>query len=96
MKSLLKVLIKELRDAADRLENGTCVISMGAAEDIINALAHIPLSKEEACIFLNISRATFDNYVGLGKLPKGRKEVGKKELVWYKDELQQGIDRLKH
>lgn len=95
MRDVMKLLVKELRSAADRIEQGTCVIDMGAAEDIINMLAHIPLSKEQACDFLNISRATFDNYVGLGKLPKGRKEVGKKELVWYKDELQKCIDSLK-
>lgn len=95
MKNLLKVLVKELRAAADRLEDGTCVIDMGAAQDIINILAHVPLSKEQACEFLNVSRATFDNHVRLGNIPKGRKEVGKKELVWYKDELQQCIDRLR-
>lgn len=96
MKALLKILVKELRLAADKLEKGTCVISMDAARDIITVLTHVPLSKEQACMFLNISRATFDNYVGLGKLPKGRKEVGKKELVWYQDELQECINRLKH
>lgn len=96
MKPLLKILVRELRNAANNIENGTCVIDMEAAEDIINILAHIPLSKEQACEFLNVSRATFDNYIGLGKLPKGRKEKGKKELIWYKDELQQCIDRLKH
>ena len=95
MRNLLKVLVKELRAAADRLEEGTCVIDMGAAQDIINILAHVPLSKEQACEFLNVSRATFDNHVRLGNIPKGRKEVGKKELVWYKDELQQCIDRLR-
>ena len=95
MKNLLKILVKELRAAADKLEDGTCVISMDAAQDIINVLTHIPLSKEQACEFLNVSRATFDNHVRLGNIPKGRKEVGKKELVWYKDELQQCIDRLR-
>lgn len=95
-KDVIKILVKELRNAADKLEKKTCVIDMSTAEDIINMLAHVPLSKEEACDFLNVSRATFDNYVGLGKLPKGRKIKGKKELVWYKDELQECIDSLKH
>lgn len=34
------------------------------------------MSKYEACQYLNISRATFDNYVREGKLPKGTKEAG--------------------
>lgn len=40
------------------------------------------LSKYEACRYLNISRATFDNYVRKGKLPKGKHEAGFKELSW--------------
>lgn len=88
MKSIVKVLANELRNIADRLENGTCVIDMNAAEDIISMLAHVPMSKTEAYLYLNMSRATFDNKVALGELPKGRKVRGKKELVWYKDELE--------
>lgn len=95
MKSIAKVLADELRNIADRLEAGTYVISMDAAEDIINMLAHIPMSKTEAYEYLNVSRSTFDNMVALGELPKGRKEKGKKELVWYKDELEECIRRIR-
>ena len=41
------------------------------------------------------SKDIFDNMVAMGNIPKGRKEKGKKELVWYKDELQECIKRLK-
>lgn len=34
------------------------------------------LSKYQACKYLGVSRATFDNMVRAGKLPKGRKEQG--------------------
>ena len=40
------------------------------------------LSKYASCEYLNISRATFDNYIREGKLPKGRKDEGFKELSW--------------
>lgn len=30
--------------------------------------------------YLKVSRATFDNYVRAGKIPKGRKQIGFKEL----------------
>jgi predicted DNA-binding transcriptional regulator AlpA len=96
MRSVIKVLANELRNIADKLEDGTCVISMDTAEDIINMIAHIPLSKTEAYEYLNVSRSTFDNMVALGELPKGRKVKGKKELIWYKDELEECIKRLKH
>lgn len=40
------------------------------------------LSKYQACQYLNVSRATFDNYVRAGLLPRGCKEQGFKELFW--------------
>lgn len=38
------------------------------------------LSKYAACQYLRISRATFDNYVREGKLPRGEHRIGFKEL----------------
>lgn len=45
------------------------------------------LSKYQACRHLNVSRATFDNYVREGLLPKGKKEAGFKELFWEEKDL---------
>ena len=45
------------------------------------------LSKYQACQHLNVSRATFDNYVREGLLPRGKKEAGFKELFWEKKSL---------
>ena len=53
------------------------------------------LSKYEACRYLNISRATFDNYVREGKLPKGQKQAGFKELSWSYKDLNDAIKRLR-
>lgn len=47
----------------------------------------IPMSKYQAYTYLNISRATFDNLVRQGKIPKGRKVPGFKELMWEKKDL---------
>lgn len=47
------------------------------------------LSKYQACKYLKISRATFDNWVRDGKLPKGKKEQGFKELFWSLEDLKQ-------
>lgn len=32
----------------------------------------VKMSKYEACKYLNVSRATFDNYVRAGRLPRGK------------------------
>ena len=40
------------------------------------------LSKYQACQKLNVSRATFDNLVREGVIPRGEKVVGFKELFW--------------
>lgn len=53
------------------------------------------LSKYEACRYLNVSRATFDNYVRAGKIPKGKKVAGFKELSWSRKELDDSIILLK-
>lgn len=57
--------------------------------DIVNKTTNTQnkLSKYQACKYLNISRATFDNWVRDGKVPKGKKEQGFKELFWIKSDL---------
>ena len=45
------------------------------------------LSKEQASIYLNMSRATFDRRVAAGIIPRGIKRVGWKELCWNRDVL---------
>ena len=96
MIDIKNLLSKELRKVADKIDAGTCELSVDEAMNIVNMLTHEPLSKEEACKFLNVSRHTFDLHVNLGNIPKGRKRTGFKELVWYKDELQKCVERLKH
>lgn len=44
-------------------------------------------SKYSACNYLGISRASFDNYIKEGKVPKGEHKQGFKELFWYKKDL---------
>ena len=47
----------------------------------------IPMSKYQAFTYLNMSRAHFDNLIREGKLPRGKKVPGLKELVWFKKDL---------
>lgn len=84
---LIKLVVKELRNTADKLEAGTSFLSEEECTDILETLTHTALSKDEACSYLRISRATFDNRVAAGEYPKGKKLRGRKELIWFKDEL---------
>ena len=84
---LKKQIVKALKETADRIEAGNCELSESEAMDIMSVLSHQVMSKEDACIYMNMSRSKFDDLVREGKLPKGRKRRGFKELVWYKDEL---------
>lgn len=87
MQALKKLLTKLLRDTANKIDAGTCELSEEEATQMLEILSHIALSKEQACIYLNMSRSRFDDLVRQGKLPKGKKRTGFKELFWYKDEL---------
>lgn len=89
------LLIKYLRNAADSIESNDCELTEDQIEEILRLIAHQPLSKEQACIKLNMSRSTFDSKVHSGELPKGKKRQGFKELVWYQDELEEIIFKSK-
>ena len=82
-----KIVVRYLRDIANKIEGGTTEISESEAMDILKVIAHKTLSKEQACTYLNLSRSRFDDYVRMGKIPKGKKVTGYKELRWYEDEL---------
>jgi predicted DNA-binding transcriptional regulator AlpA len=84
---LKRQILKALKETADKIEAGNCELSESEAMDIMSVLSHQVMSKEDACIYMNMSRSKFDDLVREGKLPKGRKRRGFKELVFYKDEL---------
>ena len=54
------------------------------------------MSKYQACKYLNISRATFDNYVREGSIPRGKKEAGFKELFYTKKDLDDFVRKAKN
>ena len=84
---LKRIVTKLLRETADKIDSGNCELDEEQAMDIMSVLGHEVLSKDEACSYLNISRSRFDDLVREGKLPRGRKRIGFKELIFYKDEL---------
>lgn len=90
-----KLVVKYLRDIADKIDAGTSEISETEAVDILGVISHQVMSKEQACRYLNLSRARFDDLVREKKIPRGKKRVGFKELVFYRDELDLAAKKLR-
>lgn len=92
---LSKLVAKTLRDIANKIDAGNSEMSPSEAMDIMSTLCHYVMSKDTACRHLNLSRSRFDELIRERKLPEGRKRVGFKEKVWYQDELDACLKRLK-
>ena len=87
IKILTPHIIRLLKRIINDLESDNCSLTETEALDMIKLFGHKRLSKEQACDYLNLSRSRFDDLVREGKIPKGKKENGYKELSWYEDEL---------
>lgn len=84
----------------DDIDAGNSNMTEDEAIKLIDTLKELTdkekrLSKYAACRYLNISRATFDNYVREGKLPRGKHEIGFKELSWSRKDLDNFIKKSK-
>lgn len=95
MQKLTKLITKGLRDVADKIDAGTSELSEDEAIELLSIISHKVLSKEQAYTFVGLQISQFDNLIRQGKLPKGRKRRGFKELVWYEDELRDAITKVK-
>ena len=82
-----KLVVKYLKEVAEKIDSGTSEITESQAIDVLRVIAHEAMSKEQACVYLNLSRSRFDDLVRERKIPRGQKRIGFKELVWWKDEL---------
>lgn len=87
-----EIVAKLLHEYADNIQKGNSNLTIEEAGNILSAIAHIAMSKEEVCEYLNICRSRFDDLVRAGKLPRGKKVKHKNNLVWYKDEIISAID----
>ena len=83
-KETLKRTLLNIVDAIDNGNTDYTEDEMNEVLDTINRVTNTKnkLSKYQACSYLNISRATFDNWVRAGKIPEGKKEAGFKEKFW--------------
>lgn len=89
---MLSVLQKLLRKIDKDIDAGNSNLTEEEELQVVEILKAYtrkdkPMSKYQAYTYLNMSRANFDLYVQDGKLPKGVKVEGFKELFWYKRDL---------
>lgn len=89
---MLQIIKDLLLKIVNDIDAGNCNLSDSQAMEVMEGLKKFnsrekKLSKYSACRYLNISRATFDNYVREGKLPKGNHTIGFKELSWNQKDL---------
>ena len=90
-----KELSKQLTLIAKKIETGNCELTEEQMVNIFSVISTEVMSKEQACSFLNISRSKFDSLVHEGKLPKGRKVSGFKELFWNKNDLILAVEDMR-
>lgn len=93
---MIKVIRNLLVKIVNDIDAGNSNITENEAMELTKVLQSytdktVRMSKYQAYQYLNVSRATFDNYVREGKLPRGKKEAGFKELFW----IQKDLDEFK-
>lgn len=98
---MLRIIRNLLQKIIDDIDAGNSNINEADAIEVAKILTEYTrkdkgISKYSACQYLNISRATFDNYVREGKIPKGKHEIRFKELRWYKKDLDKFIEESRN
>lgn len=89
---MLEVIRRQLAGIMADIDAGNSVLTEDEALRVAECIGRMAdsgrkLSKCQACRYLNVSRATFDNYVRAGLLPRGSREAGFKEKFWTRRQL---------
>lgn len=92
MNPLLIALRSALVGIIKRIDNNDCDLSDDETTEVLTTIKRctekdVRVSKYQACEYLKISRATFDNYIVNGWIPKGTHQQGFKELSWLRKDL---------
>ena len=86
--SILKLIINNLKSGTSHLDEKGCHKVLNT----INLMEHgdEEMSKSEAAEYIGVCRATFDNYVSNGLIPRGvNRHRDTKTLFWWKSDLDQ-------
>lgn len=87
---MLNIIRKLLEKIINDIDAGNSNITEEEGQQIVAMLSGITdnrMSKYQACQYLNISRATFDNLVRDGFLPEGKHQAGFKEKYWRRTDI---------
>ena len=95
MLQLIKLALQQFIDDIDSGNSNVNEQQQQELLDLINKINSKELSKIESANYIGISRATFDNYITKGLIPKGHKRQGFKELSWNKSDLDNFINNEK-
>ena len=88
------LIVKYMREVADKIDSGNCELSESEAMDIMAVLSHQAMSKAQVCKYLNTSSSNFGAMIRAKQMPKGRKVTGYNELRWYRDEIDDCINKM--
>lgn len=90
---MLNVIRTLLQKFIDDIDADNTNISYDQQCQILRILSNVDagqdneMNKTQAADYLGVCRATFDNYVRDGYIPKGKQVGNFKELRWYKSDL---------
>ena len=90
MKKIIRAILQKFIDDIDADNTN---LNYEQECEILRVLSNVNLgqdnemNKTQAADYLGVSRATFDNYVRDGFIPKGKQIGNFKELRWYKSDL---------
>ena len=87
MINLIRTLLQQWIDNIDSGNSNLSQQEQLEVVDLLQKLSRQELSKIESANYIGVSRATFDNYINKGLIPKGQKRQGFKELFWNKHDL---------
>ncbi len=88
---LLNIISDLLGQFKSQIDSGSCNMSADQQLELLRYLGTISdhndiMSKQECCDYLGISRATFDNHVKNGFIPKGFTKGGQQKF-WNKSDI---------
>lgn len=87
---MIQMIKSLLQNWINDIDSGNSNITKEEQSEILQLLQKVTskeLSKIESANYIGVSRATFDNYINRGLIPRGTKRQGFKELSWKKSDL---------
>lgn len=92
---MLQLIKTALKQFINDIDSGNTNINEEQQQELLSLLLQFnskELSKVEAAEYIGVSRASFDNYIRKGLIPKGHKRPGFKELSWNKFDLDKYLE----